>query len=159
MKKTLSRLSLISLWISVLALAACSNIDSSRNVNNPNVPGRILAAQVCSTCHGLTGESVSPMFPKLAGQKKEYLVAQLADFKGHMRSDSRGTQYMWGFTHLTPVQIEELAEYFAGQEPMRGRTGNSGSLVRGETIFHSGLPDLGVVQCLPIRLIANHAVG
>ena len=130
----------------VLALSACSNIQSSRDVSDSTVAGKTIAVQVCSACHGVTGESTSPMFPKLAGQRKDYLATQLADFKGHDRRDSRGAEYMWGFTHLTVKQVDELADYFAAQSPMKGR--KSGTvLARGQEIFDKGVPEKGVVQC------------
>ena len=34
-----------------------------------------LAVQVCATCHGPDGRSISPMVPRLAGQRKEYIEA------------------------------------------------------------------------------------
>jgi cytochrome c553 len=132
----------------MLLLPACTNMKSSRDVADPVVSGRVLAVQVCSACHGVTGESTSPMFPKLAGQRKEYLVAQLTDFKGHLRSDSRGSEYMWGFTHLSGQQVDELADYFSSQPPMRGQAeAADASLARGEAIFRQGIPDKGVLQC------------
>jgi len=132
----------------MLLLPACTNMKSSRDVADPVVSGRVLAVQVCSACHGVTGESTSPMFPKLAGQRKEYLVAQLTDFKGHLRSDSRGSEYMWGFTHLSGQQVDELADYFSSQPPMRGQAEVAdASLARGEAIFRQGIPDKGVLQC------------
>jgi len=137
-----------ALSVFLLALSACAGVGSSRNVDDASVPGQVLAAQVCSNCHGLTGESVSPNFPKLAGQQKDYLLAQLADFKGHERSDSRGTQYMWGFTHLTTKQVDELADYFATQPPMAAGKVDRNLLARGADIFNNGIPDKGVVQCM-----------
>jgi cytochrome c553 len=132
----------------LLVLPGCSDLKRSRDVADPGVSGRVLAVQVCSACHGVTGESTSPMFPKLAGQRKEYLVAQLTDFKGHERSDSRGSEYMWGFTHLSSQQVDELADYFSSQPPMRGQAETAdASLARGEAIFRQGIPDKGVVQC------------
>lgn len=147
MNKTIFAPAFRLLPLVVLALSACTNIQSSRDVSDSTVAGKTIAAQVCSACHGITGESTSPMFPKLAGQRKDYLAAQLADFKGHDRSDARGAQYMWGFTHLTAKQVDELADYFAAQPPMKGRTVPGASLVRGAEIFNSGIPDKGVVQC------------
>jgi cytochrome c553 len=139
------RLSWLSL--SIFVLTACSSMDGSRSVNNPSMSGRTLAAQVCSTCHGVTGESTSPNFPKLNGQQKEYLVAQLDDFRGHVRSDARAQEHMWGFTRLTTAQITELADYFSGQAPMHDKASSSPAVARGEVIFTKGLPNLGVVQC------------
>lgn len=132
----------------LLTLPACTNLKSSRDVSDPGVSGRVLALQVCSSCHGVTGESTSPAFPKLAGQQKQYLVEQLTDFKGHTRGDSRGAEYMWGFTHLTSRQMDELADYFSSQVPMLGRAEpTDDTMARGETLFSRGIPDKGVVQC------------
>lgn len=131
----------------LLALSACTNLQASRDVANPNVSGTVIAAQVCSNCHGLNGESPSPAFPKLAGQQKDYLVAQLTDFKGHERSDSRGTQYMWGFTHLSTTQVDALAEYFSAQAPMHGQAQAGAVVARGEDIFRNGISAGGVVAC------------
>lgn len=127
------------------ALAGCSGVDGGQAESYSNLSGVAMATKVCSMCHGVTGESTSPMFPKLAGQQKEYLKLQLADFKGHARSDETGTQYMWGFTHLTETQISELADYFSSQSPMKANAVAANS--RGESIFRNGLPESGVVQC------------
>ncbi len=35
-------------------------------------------AAVCGACHGMTGTSVNPEWPSLAGQHESYIVAQLA---------------------------------------------------------------------------------
>ncbi|UXU88947.1 c-type cytochrome [Burkholderia sp. S-53] len=132
----------------VLAGAGCHDLERSRQVDNPAVPGKTIALQVCSNCHGATGVSVSPMFPKLAGQRKEYLVDQLTDFKSHARADPNAKRYMWGFTHLTDRQIDELATYFSGQEAAPGEAGDRTLLDAGKAIFVGGLPDKGVAACI-----------
>ena len=38
-----------------------------------------LAAQVCATCHGPHGDSISSAFPRLSGQNAAYTEAQLSD--------------------------------------------------------------------------------
>ncbi|WP_246637485.1 c-type cytochrome [Burkholderia catarinensis] len=132
----------------VLAGAGCHDLERSRQVDNPAVSGKTIALQVCSNCHGATGVSVSPMFPKLAGQRKEYLVDQLTDFKSHARADPNAKRYMWGFTHLTDRQIDEIAAYFAGQEAVPGEAGDPMQLDAGKAIFVGGLPDKGVMACI-----------
>jgi cytochrome c553 len=147
MNTTQSLVSTSVLIAALVNLAACADLQNSRNVSDPAVSGKTLALQVCSTCHGITGESVSPAFPKLAGQQRDYLLAQLGDFKGHDRSDSKGVQYMWGFTHISVKQVEELAEYFSNQPAMRANNSDSTVLARGKTVFESGIPEKGVAQC------------
>jgi cytochrome c553 len=132
----------------VLAGSACHDLERSRQVDNPAVSGKTIALQVCSNCHGATGISVSPMFPKLAGQRKEYLIDQLTDFKNHARSDPNAKRFMWGFTHLTDAQIDELATYFSSQSMILGDSGDLALLSQGKAIFVSGLPDKGVAACI-----------
>ena len=97
--------------------AGCANVERSRDIANPNVSGNTLALQVCSNCHGRTGNSTSPNFPNLAQQQEAYLTSQLHEFKNHSREDPAGFEYMWGLSHnLTDKQIQELATHFASQK-------------------------------------------
>ncbi|KVD73369.1 cytochrome C [Burkholderia sp. ABCPW 14] len=132
----------------LVAGAACQDLERSRAVDNPAVAGKTIALQVCSNCHGATGVSVSPAFPKLAGQQREYLVDQLKDFKTHARSDPNAKRFMWGFTHLSDGQIDELAAYFSNQQPVLGKADDLALVNEGRTIFASGLPNKGVSACI-----------
>jgi len=150
MNRTRFQLTVAALAASVLlTLPACTNLKSSRSVDNSDVKGKVLAVQVCSACHGVTGGSGSPMFPKLSGQQKEYLMAQLTDFKGHERKDSKGTQYMWGYADLTRQQVEEITDYFSSQQPMHANAAgvSPAVLARGQVIFTQGIPEKNVVSC------------
>ncbi|WP_233886938.1 c-type cytochrome [Paraburkholderia flagellata] len=132
----------------LLAGAACQDLERSRQVDNPLVPGKTIALQVCSNCHGVNGVSVSPTFPKLAGQRKEYLVDQLTDFKNHSRADPNAQRFMWGFTHLTDTQIDELATYFSSQSAALGVASDLALINEGKAIYHAGLPGKGVAACV-----------
>lgn len=128
--------------------AGCSSIEHSRNLANPNVPATTIAQQVCSLCHGIDGNSVSPVFPRLGGQTPEYLVAQLGNFRGHQRSDPPGYEYMWGITrHLTSEQIKGLAEYFSKQVPSPNPSDNATQLAAGKLIFDNGVPEKLAAPC------------
>jgi cytochrome c553 len=129
--------------------ASCANIDRSRNTANPNVSGGTLAMQVCSNCHGPTGNSVSPNFPNLAQQQEAYIAAQLHEFKAHSREDPAGFEYMWGLSHnLTDKQIQELAAHFASQklEPQRTEA-KPERIAAGKAIFTDGLPAQSIPAC------------
>ncbi|MEO5624148.1 MAG: c-type cytochrome [Dokdonella sp.] len=129
--------------------AGCANEPRSRDTANPDVSGETLAQQVCSNCHGVSGNSTSPMFPNLAGQQEAYIVAQLGGFKAHSRQDPAGFEYMWGLSHnLTDKQIKELAAYFSAQtlrrEPVEG---SAERIAAGKVIFTSGIADKGIPPC------------
>jgi len=137
-------------WAVVACLATgCANEPRSRDTANPSVSGETLALQVCSNCHGVTGNSTSPMFPNLAGQQEAYLVAQLTGFRAHSRRDPAGFEYMWGLSHkLTDRQIKELASYFSGQAPRsRSVEGKQDRIEAGKAIFTGGIPDKAVPPC------------
>ncbi len=68
-------------------------------------------AMVCAACHGSEGISDAPLWPNLAGQKKEYLAKQLKDFKAGTRKDPTMSPQA---AALSDADIEELAKYFSG---------------------------------------------
>jgi len=132
-----------------LSMSACTNVERSRDVGNPNVSAEVTAKQVCSTCHGMTGNAASPNFPRLAGQQAAYLEEQLKNFRDGQRTDKEGQQYMWGLSRkMSDEQIKALAEYFAKQTPELNVTERTSSLAEGKTIFESGIPEKGVPACM-----------
>jgi cytochrome c553 len=142
------------------AVVGCSNLERSRNLGDPAVSGRTLAQQVCSLCHGADGNSTSPQFPKLAGQQKDYLVAQLKNFRGHERLDPPGPEYMWGLSHrLTDEQIDGIAAYFSELPPMRLGRSNPARVAAGMEIYQHGLPDSGVPACQTCHQAAGQGLA
>lgn len=136
----------------VLALAAvgvgCTNLERSRDLANPRVPPAVTAVQVCSNCHGVDGNSVSPNFPRLAGQQPLYLIAQLENFRSHHRSDPAGFEYMWGISHsLSDDQIKGLAEYFSKQVPKPNAPVNAQQMAAGKEIYEKGVPAKDTPPC------------
>jgi cytochrome c553 len=139
----------VGMGLTLLAVAGCANTERSRSLNDPNVPAKVLAEQVCSNCHGLDGNSTSPNFPALAGQQEAYFVAQMNGFKSHNRLDPAGFEYMWGLSrHLTEEQIKGLAAYFGKQTPVAKPTSDTQLVSRGQEIFHKGVPDKNIPACM-----------
>ncbi len=130
------------------ALSACAPLDRSRTLNNPAVPASATAAQVCSNCHGIDGNSLSPNFPRLAAQPAPYLELQLKEFRAHHREDPAGFEYMWGLSrHLADSQIEGLAKYFSAQAAHPNVPGDAQLAAKGREIFEKGLPAENVPPC------------
>jgi len=72
-------------------------------------------AKVCAACHGETGISPAPDFPKLAGQYDTYLVRALNDYK----SGARKNPIMAGqVANLKREDIADLAAYFSSQQAL-----------------------------------------
>jgi len=104
----------------LLALAALFVADVSARAQD-NSAALNLIRRECSTCHGPQGISVSPTFPNLAAQTKQYLDAQLKAFRDRSRADPHAQAFMWGMAaQLTDDTIKQMAEFFAQQPPPRG---------------------------------------
>lgn len=69
-------------------------------------------AQVCASCHGATGVSLTPAFPTLAGQYPDYIVRALADYKSGKRSNPVMTSFAAG---LSKQDMWDLAAWFGSQ--------------------------------------------
>jgi cytochrome c553 len=130
--------------------AGCTNIERSRNLADAAVPGKVLALQVCSNCHGVDGNSVSPNFPNLAAQTEAYVIEQLTSFRKHSRFDPAGFEYMWGLSrHLTDEQIRDIAAYFAGLKvrPPSYPSGRQDLRAAGKAVFSGGVPEKNIPPC------------
>ncbi|MDD5241058.1 MAG: c-type cytochrome [Sulfuricella sp.] len=133
----------------VLLATGCSNIERSRDLANPNVPPAVTAVQVCSNCHGMDGNSVSPNFPRLAGQQPGYVVEQLTNFRSQQRADPAGFEYMWGLSHhLTDDQIKGLADYYAKQIAKPNAPVDAKLMAAGQEIYEKGLPAKEAPPCM-----------
>ena len=66
----------------------------------------------CISCHGLNGNTVTSIWPNLAGQKAGYLQKQLLDYKSGKRKHPMMQVIA---SELTEQQIADVAEYFQFQ--------------------------------------------
>jgi cytochrome c553 len=127
--------------MTVLGAAAESGV---RPVARTEAESKVMS--VCQNCHGLQGDSISPIFPRLNGQQPDYIVAQLKSLRIHKRKDTHA-QYMGGIAReLKDTMISGLAKYFAGQKPTRPQTGGA-LAAEGEKIFMNGVPAEGIAAC------------
>ncbi len=89
---------------------SCKTTASGPRVGDA-ASGKVLANN-CAACHGETGVTSNPAWPKLAGQKPGYLVNVLKAFRAGLRKDPM----MAGVARsLSDVDIADLAAYYAGQ--------------------------------------------
>jgi cytochrome c553 len=106
------------------------------------------AAQICASCHGLRGESISPAFPRLAGQQQAYVEAQLKAFRDRTRADPMAQAYMWGMSsQLSDDAIKGLSAYYAGQKPVPGKKGDAKLVEQGRAIYEQGVAAAGITAC------------
>jgi len=127
-------ISLLALFAVVTTTQAAGDADAGQ-----------AKAQVCFSCHGVNGNSVNPIWPKLAGQNEGYLAKQLADFKaGKDRNDAL---MMGQVMSLSPQDMADLAAFFAKQKPVPG-SADEAKLAKGEQIYRGGNKATGVSACM-----------
>ena len=130
----------------VLVVASAAAAQDKPPASDP--AAQKVAASICSSCHGATGVSTSPLFPRLAGQQELYLAAQLKAFKAKTRGEADAHDYMWGMaTLLDDSVITGLARYYSAQKPGPGIAGNAALIARGTLLYEKGDPAHNVVAC------------
>jgi cytochrome c553 len=104
--------------------------------------------QTCSVCHGLNGNSVNPVWPKLAGQHAEYTLKQLQGFKNGGRANPQMTPMA---SALSDQDMQDIAAYYAGQSLQQTPVPASVDTVTialGETIYRAGDARSGLPACM-----------
>ena len=64
----------------------------------------------CAACHGGAGISPTPVWPNLAGQKEQYLLAQMKAFKDGTRQNAQMAPMV---AALSDEDMANLAAYYA----------------------------------------------
>jgi cytochrome c553 len=101
----------------------------------------------CTWCHGALGRGYSTA-PRLAGQRHEYIMSQLYDFRTHARDNPFSQQYMWGATaNLGPQTARDLAAYFSTLPPTPANDGDRALVEIGRDIYLEGIPDYDIASC------------
>lgn len=111
-------------------------------------------AALCASCHGANGESVAPMFPRLAGQRVDYLYHRLWSFR---HADPKDPYYSVSpmtamAATLSDTDMRDLAAYYAGQaphapDPQTPPATPPASTQAGAQLFLGGAPARGIPPC------------
>ncbi len=114
------------------------------------------AAAPCAACHGLDGNSVDPLYPRLAGQSEWFIARQLMLFKTGVRQNALMQPFA---VPLTPKQMRDLGAYYAKQ-PGRSGIADEGVVtaagphlgkkmyVVGEQLYRGGDMARGIPACM-----------
>jgi len=134
--KAAQTLAALALLTALPALAADPKADLQRA--EEIVSGR------CFLCHGMEGESASPIFPRLAGQHAEYIAKQLAEFKsGKRRSDTMKPQA----EELSEPEMKALGAFFEKKKAGARTSNDSDLLAVGRYVFNRGNSFSGLPSC------------
>lgn len=127
----------------LICLFILSSLTSYRaTAADPNRTRQIIEDK-CHHCHGYKGEASNVIYPRLAGQNKEYIVKQLNNFKSGAR---KGTMNEMA-AGLSEEEIIALAEYFSQQETLAYKIFEKQLSSVGQYIFQKGNIYSGVPAC------------
>jgi cytochrome c553 len=136
------------IFVTGAALAASRYMDL-RNVepiHGDPAAGQKKAA-LCFACHGASGTPIAPTFPRLAGQRADYLYHRLVSFKHANPKDPyySASAMTPNVAPLSDTDMRNLAAFFASQTPPA--TSTPAAQGRGEALFLAGDPARGVPPC------------
>lgn len=74
----------------------------------------LYAKKTCFACHGKDANTpILPIYPKIAGQNRDYLAAQMRDIKSGDRANGQSAA-MKGVMHLvSDEEIDAIADYLS----------------------------------------------
>lgn len=78
---------------------------------NEGDPAR--AIPPCDICHGKDGKTVSGEVPVLAGQRVDYMIFTMENFRDGTRSNDPGGAVQGIIKKMSDVEIEAIARYYA----------------------------------------------
>jgi len=130
-------------WLVFATVFSLAGSFSQVNAAGDAAAGKNKSAS-CAGCHGMDGNSVNPMWPKLAEQGAPYLVKELHDFKSGNRSNPTMASMA---APLSDTDIQDLAAYFSSQTRSQGAADES-LVDLGQKIYRGGNPSSGVPACI-----------
>lgn len=98
----------------------------------------------CFLCHGATGDSSSPLYPKLAGQNEAYLLKQLRNFKAGERESNDMRKVV---ADMSDDDMRAAAHFFSHQQPSRGKSAYGDMRAIGERLYMQGNSATGLPPC------------
>ncbi len=100
--------------------------------------------KTCAACHGIDGNSVNPVWPKLAGQHAEYIFKQLKDFHSGARKNVQMSPLA---APLSEEDMQDIAIYYSSQKIKIGHA-SAETLPLGEQIYRAGDASKGLPACM-----------
>lgn len=131
-------------WAFVGLLALSSAATQAQNAPVNLAAAERFATEHCGTCHGVTGQSAAPNFPRLAGQNEVYLVKQLKDFAS---GDRKSPMMKEKVALMDDTMIRSLAAYYAAQRAANTPSSDTQLMAVGQFVYQRGNTYAGLPAC------------
>ncbi|MBW6452667.1 MAG: cytochrome c4 [Methyloprofundus sp.] len=107
------RKSLLALSVSIALLNISGIAQAKTEMAAANASAGKTKSASCSGCHGEDGNSMMPLFPKLADQNEEYLVKQMQAFKNGTRINATMSAMV---ADLSTQDMQDIAAFYEKQK-------------------------------------------
>ena len=135
---------LIAGFLAAFSFSAVANEAAPAKYKPDLAKGEASFGAVCAACHGPDGNSIAPIYPKLAQQHPEYLVKQLTEFK----AGKRANPIMLGFASTLSEEDMKNISYWVGTKTSKPGFAKEKDLVTlGERIYRGGIADRQIPAC------------
>jgi cytochrome c553 len=142
------RMAIVGMTFAGATLGAYGQVNATAADIEGQKLGAEKAVNLCSTCHGPRGISVSPEFPILAAQRRGYLQSQLEAFRAKTREEKIAHDFMWGIAgNMDDKMIAGVALYYSAQPPAPPKPGDPALIARGKQLFEQGVPERSIPAC------------
>lgn len=119
----------VALAASVLGLGYGSAVAQDATADAAAAAKRLYTVKTCIACHGRDGKKAIGDYPDLAGQRADYMIAQVKDIMSGKRTgspDASGNPRSKGMrgalidpngnNRITDAEIEQIAKWLSAQE-------------------------------------------
>lgn len=101
---------------SAVTLAAAVFIVSIAGAAQAGDGAAAYTAKGCAACHGADGAGpITPAYPKIAGQSKEYIVQQLTDIKSGARNNGQSIVMKGIMAGVSDEEIADIASFLSSK--------------------------------------------
>lgn len=136
MKKYIKLLIITTLLFS-LAIKAETNEDFNAKLKK------------CAACHNMTGNSISPVWPKIAEQHSEYLYKQLIEYKKGKEGNRYDPTMLGMLQNINEDDMKNLSNYFSQQVLEKSKTKiNQQEFELGKKLYLYGDKTNNIVACV-----------
>jgi cytochrome c553 len=104
-----------------------------------------LATDTCALCHDR--REGKELAPRLAGQQRDYIEAQIKAFQRQSRAEPEAGHFMSLSSSLSGDLVVALSDYFASQPPAPGIPGDPAEVAAGRQLFNRSDRASGVPSC------------
>ncbi|MDP5053668.1 MAG: cytochrome c4 [Congregibacter sp.] len=125
------------------AVISTANVQAADIIKGDPAAGEKKAV-ACGACHGADGNSMVPMFPKLAGLGEKYLLQQTQ----YIRDGLRPVAQMAGqVDNMSDQDLADIAAYFSAQ-PRGVEKADPKLIALGEKVYRAGVAERNVAACI-----------